>query len=160
MGGMELFPERPYILLTSFRRSSDLREPMRSLEKWSCAVYQPRGFDYPKVDAFDIRDDLGRWTRPRDFVGSPDPLAAYRQALMGIYLSRSRQIMDWLDAVQGRRIALCCWCPYDKAAQRQLSEWGTYVCHTGVIYEFLRDLVDVRLDADRDRLVRLWDLTT
>jgi hypothetical protein len=134
-------------LITSFQRSHGLEAV------FSAAVYQPKGYNYPKAEWADIRRD-GVWTRPRDFIGEPDPLAAYRNALLHLYGERHRHIEDWLEGVKlgwGDQFVLCCWCPYDRAAQRQLGEHGSFVCHTAVIGEVLERDHDVQVFYDSDR---------
>jgi hypothetical protein len=141
------------IVLTSFKRSGDYSSlrghPQGGITRpYSAAVYQPRGFSYPKLDFWDIRDDRGNWTRPRE----------YRGKLIDLYASRIEAINDWLHDLDHTAV-LCCWCPYDRAAQRQLRDWGSFVCHTAVMYEVLRGLgVEVLLDPDRDRMVKLWEI--
>ena len=136
------------IYLTSFRKSEDLPD---DIEKWSAAVYQPKSFDYPKAKCFDIRDRSGRWIRPREFVGEKHPLVMYRKALLKLYKSRSELILQWLGRTKSY-VALCCWCPYEKAAQRQIEEWGSYVCHLSVVGEYLADNTEEYIWYDSDRL--------
>lgn len=143
---------RSVVYITSFAMSRYLPA---DVTPWSAAVYPPKGFTYPKADWTDIRRN-GFWTRPRDFTNEANPLAAYRYALMDLYDSRRSDAEQWLAGLTGS-VALCCWCPYDKAAQRQLKDWGSFVCHTAVIGEFLssRLKVPVWYDADRLRLTTL-----
>lgn len=135
------------IYLTSFDRSVKLP---KTIKKLSAAVYQPYGFKYPKVDWTDIRDQNGNWIRPRNFLGEPSPLIAYRQALIDLYMSRLPEAQDWAWSLEGD-VALCCWCPYDKAAQRQLKEHGSFVCHTAVLGEFISNALQLPVWYDGDR---------
>jgi len=51
-------------------------------------------------------------------------------------------------------VALCCWCPYDKAAKRQLADYGSFICHSWPVESFLKELgVEVVRDADREQMV-------
>ena len=134
------------IYLTSFFRVKDLPP---GVSTYSAAVYQPKGFDFPKVHWADIRK-FGKWTRPRDFMDTPDPMLYYHDALYELYMSRKGQVEGWLKSLGGP-VALCCWCPYDKAAKRQLDEWGSFICHTGVIGEFLTNEMKVPVWYDGDR---------
>ena len=151
------------IILTSFFRAREIEKDLpSSLVKdhfYSAAVYQPKTFFYKKLDFFDIRDSSGAWTRPRDFLAYDDPLAAYHDALMTLYYERLPAIQTWLrDMSKAMDALVCCWCPYDRAAQRQIKEHGSFVCHTAVMYEVLKDLgANVVLDNDRDKMVPLWD---
>ncbi len=136
------------IYLTSFYKSKELWD---EIEKQSAAVYQPKGFNYPKAECFDIRDSSGRWIRPREFMTEKQPLVMYRKALLKLYKGRAKRILKWL-ADTDFDIALCCWCPYERAAQRQLKEWGSYVCHLSVVGEYLADNTEELVWYDSDRL--------
>lgn len=148
------------ILLTSFKRWHDA--PIEGVKPYSIAVYQPHWYPALRESRwFDIREQ-GKWIRPRDFVPpNHDPtkpdmkiIRAYRNALMGLYLDRLPQIEHFLDHA-GQNIALCCWCPYDKAAKRQLEDYGGFVCHSAVIDQLLSITGwDVERDADREKMVK------
>lgn len=133
-------------LITSFQRSHGLEAV------FSAAVYQPKGYNYPKAEWADIRRD-GAWTRPRDFIGEDEPLLQYHHALLNLYSQRREEISLWLAEVGTfwREFVLCCWCPYDRAAQRQLQEHGSFVCHTAVIGEALELWHGVQVFYDSDR---------
>lgn len=143
---------------------------------YSIAVYQPHWYSQLlKLDLFDIRDEHGQWVRPRNFIPEPesreeelvrgvDPalLRRYHNTLLGMYEKRWRHDLelglslrrDHFD--QHEDVALCCWCPYDKAAQRQLRDYGSFVCHSWPVETFLLELgVPVVRDIDRERMVRL-----
>ena len=137
------------IYLTSFFEEKVLPDDVR---RFSAAVFQPKGYSFPKADWTDIRDSTGRWTRPRNFLGEDYPPASYRSALLGIYNSRLHEAREWLETNESFDTALLCWCPYDKAAQRQLKEWGSFICHTAVLGEFLSDTLAVPVWYDADRL--------
>jgi len=136
------------IYLTSFRKSVDLPP---EFDTWSAAVYQPKGFNYPKAKCFDIRTEAGLWIRPRLFASASQPLICYRASLLTLYKSRAKEILRWLTGVGGEA-ALCCWCPYEKAAQRQLKEWGSFVCHLSVVGEYVTDYTEETVWYDSDRL--------
>ena len=134
------------VYLTSFFRSHELPAVPHS-----CAVYPPKGYEHlPKVAWTDIRDDTGRWIRPRDFIMQPRPLQAYRDALYAQYLGRLDEARAWAQGLIWD-VALCCWCPYDKAARRQLEQFGSFVCHTAVISEFVENELGLRVWEDGDR---------
>jgi hypothetical protein len=144
------------VYLTSFFESVKLPD---SVEVYSAAVYQPSGYKYPKADWTDIRDQTGKWIRPREFLGDDDPAYSYYVAMLEHYRNRRNDAVAWLESVTdpyNTDIALCCWCPYDKAAQRQLREFGTFICHTGPLGEFLAEELgmDVWYDTDRRMMVR------
>lgn len=126
---------------------------------FSIAVYQPAWLpQLPVIPFFDIRDDAG-WIRPRLFVGQSDPLFRYGRRLLDLYHSRADEFVDWLVATgygMTEDVALCCWCPYDKAAKRQIEEHGTFVCHSAVVEVFLEDYgLEVIRDVDRQKMVQL-----
>jgi hypothetical protein len=125
------------IYLTSFLRSKNLPE---EVVPWSGAVYQPKGFSFPKADWADIRDGTGDWIRPRRFADFPTPRLAYRAALLDHYGARKTEAVEWLNANSQHKLALVCWCPYERAAIRQLKDWGSFICHLSVAGEFLSTL--------------------
>jgi hypothetical protein len=135
------------IYLTSFAKSKHLPD---TIERWSAAVYQPKGFSYPKAEWADIRDETGDWIRPRRFVDEPSPRLAYRQALLDHYEARRDEAMAWL--ADKNDVALLCWCPYERAAVRQMKDWGSFICHTSVLGEFAATLDNTQpvwFDSDR-----------
>ncbi len=113
-------------------------------------MYQPKGFNLPKVAWTDIRRDGGEWIRPRLFIEEESPLDAYWEAIINHYYTRRTAVEEWLAGVQ-TPVALCCWCPYDRAAKRQLEEFGTFICHTGPLGDFLAFEYDVPVWYDEDR---------
>jgi hypothetical protein len=149
--------------LTSFKRwhrgEVDFPDP-ESLTAYSIAVYQPRWYpELPTLQTFDIRDG-GRWTRPADFIPAdhnpeePDAvlLDKYHDSLVGLYWSRRHD--PALAPLFKDHVALCCWCPYDKAAQRQLRDYGTFVCHSWAVETVLLSWgVEVVRDDDREWMV-------
>lgn len=147
------------VLLTSFRRWH--QKPTGTA--YSIAVYQPRWLpQLPETRIFDIRTEAGRWTRPRDFVpaendhhADPELLGHYRDALLALYETRRADIEEFVASL-GPRIALCCWCPYDESARRQLDQFGSFVCHSAAVELFLDQMgVTVIRDEDRCTMVHL-----
>lgn len=138
------------IYLTSFFKTKEL--PM-DVEVWSAAVYQPKGYTFPKADWTDIRDQYGKWIRPREFLDEADPAAAYFAAMCDHYLARVDAAEEWLADLNGDA-ALVCWCPYDRAAKRQLAEFGSFICHTSPLGTFLSETMgeDVVYDEDRQKM--------
>jgi hypothetical protein len=114
---------------------------------------------------FDIREDgIGMWTLPRYFVftdragkqtnTNEDVLQRYRDRLLGMYEARLKGAR--FPDVLHEDIALCCWCPYEKAAKRQLETYGTFVCHSVAVEAFLQKHgIEVVRDKDRERMVRI-----
>lgn len=120
---------------------------------YSAAVYQPKGYKYPKVAWTDIRDASGKWTRPREFLDHDDPALAYFDAMLAHYDARLDEAREWAQNAPDK-VALCCWCPYDRAAKRQIEEFGSFICHTGPLGLFIEDRlgVTVTYDIDRDKM--------
>jgi hypothetical protein len=143
------------IYLTSFYKSKLLPENMA---KWSAAVYQPKGFNYPKATVWEIVDEDGMLVSPREYALMNHQLLRYRKALMSLYSSRHEKITKWVKAYKDVDIALCCWCPYEKAAQRQLEQFGSFICHLSVVGLYLYTHFpeqNVWLDGDRLRMAVL-----
>ena len=147
--------ERIMVEFTSFKKSIELPDRVK---RYSEAVYQPKGFNYPKLDFFDIRKN-GWWIRPRLYAEDPNPLMSYRETLMNAYIGRQDDIIRWIYD-RPDYVALCCWCPYEKAAQRQIREHGNFVCHTEVIGGIIKTLApETHIIWDYDRrtqMKRLW----
>ena len=138
----------PHVFITSFQLSHELPA---GVSKHAVTVYAPKGYEaYSKIDWTDIRQADGTWTRPRNFVGEPDPLASYWRALFELYDSRRAEAERWRDGLLGD-VALCCWCPHDRAAQRQLAEHGSFVCHTGPLGQWIETRLGLRVWYDQAR---------
>lgn len=141
------------VYFTSFQRSHGLPE---RLVRYSCAVQWPAGYEnIPRVEWTLILDNAGKWIRPREFVAAAshygeDPLVLYRSALLAQYEQRRIAARQWLEA-QVCDFAMLCWCPYDRAAQRQLGEFGTFVCHTDILAEFMEKALGCQVWRDSDR---------
>ncbi len=137
------------VQITSFRRSHGLPGPVLSV-----AMYQPQGYAYPRLDwALIGNPDGSAWIRPRNFLDHPDPLKAYHDALLAQYESRIFVAKPWFDYIEQdyHTVTFCCWCPHDRAAQRQMEEHGSFVCHTEVLAEFIENRLQHRVWVDRDR---------
>lgn len=137
------------IHITSFQRSHGFLMPVLSV-----AMYQPKGYDYPRLDwALIGQPDGSGWIRPRNFIGQPDPLGSYKRALWAQYDSRIAQAQSWGEYIGNDyySVAFCCWCPHDRAAQRQMEEHGSFVCHTDVLGEWIEDRLGVRVWYDSER---------
>jgi hypothetical protein len=155
------------VLLTSFKRFHANTSSKR-IPGYSIAVTQPDWQpELPMLHLFDIRDpnNGGAWTKVRDFVDeSGDDLGAvkrYHEHLLDMYQRRytyeqslgqlGTQIAELIPMFR-HDVALCCWCPYTKAAKSQIERFGTFVCHSMVVETFLRrgGLKVVR-DKDREK---------
>ena len=143
--------------LTSFKVNAD-----KGLDQhpdnmaWSSAVYQPHWLpQLPKAEWMDIRPDGKNWIRPREFIDQDRPLDEYFQALAELYASRQAEVEEWIEGLTTYHNIICCWCPYDRAAKRQIERWGTFVCHTAAVGDFLQGLgYEVLADEDRKIMVR------
>lgn len=134
------------VYLSSFFRAKQLPE---GVVPYSAAVYQPSGYAFPKVAWTDIRKN-GAWIRPRNFLHEDNPVKAYHDALYDHYRTRTEEAVEWAKTCD-HDVALCCWCPFDKAARRQLKEWGSFICHTAVLSEFVYNELGVPVWEDGDR---------
>jgi hypothetical protein len=130
---------------------------------FSIAVYQPKWFPkLPDLNLFKITTTEGKWVRPRDFLTEghdatqPDPglLKKYHDTLKGMYEERWDKKYQRLLALY-EELALCCWCPYDHAAKRQLNDYGSFVCHSWPAGTFLSERgYRVFRDKDRAKMVK------
>lgn len=146
-------PIKKTISTASFKHSVDTI--FASSRKFSVAVYQPAGFNYPKLDWADIRDSSGQWIMPRNFKQFNKPLEHYVRALWHHYQRRSADIYAWTKVAKSGDV-LCCWCPYETAAQRQIRQFGSFVCHTSVIALLLEHDFRMNVVLDEDRTKQMW----
>jgi hypothetical protein len=120
-------------------------------------MYQPRQYGFSRVDwALIGKPDGSNWIRPRNFIDLPDPLAAYKAALWIRYNERTELAHAWFHSIEQAfpgvaGVAFLCWCPYDQAAQRQMREHGSFVCHTAVLGEWIENRLGHRVWFDHDR---------
>lgn len=120
-------------------------------------MYQPSGFDYPKLEFFDIRKNGIKYTASKF-----PTVEEYRDATYTLFWSRRKGIKRWLDKVYKSEedAALCCWCPYSRKAQKILNQHGNFICHTEIVRRILIDLdsnLIILNDADRQKHVKhLW----
>lgn len=134
---------------TSFQRSHGLTTPVLSV-----AMYQPKGYDYPRLDwALIGNPDGSDWIRPRQFIHHDDPLTAYKEALWARYESRISEAREWFAYMESTysSCTMLCWCPHDRAAQRQIGEHGSFVCHTDVLGDWIETKLWRRCWYDSDR---------
>lgn len=137
-----------HVYMTSFTRSHALPS---GVARCAVTVYPPKGYEhYPKIEWTDIRREDGTWIRPREFVSQDEPLLAYWEALLQHYDERLPQAEQWADALLGD-VAMCCWCPHDRAAQRQLEEHQSFVCHTGPLGWWIETRLGLRVWYDEER---------
>jgi hypothetical protein len=154
---------KPTIYLSSFRQYHTGDIARRIGQPFSIAVYQPQWWkEVPEAPLFNILNEKGDWIRPREFIPpnhdgtkpSQKVLQAYFEALFALYDTRRDQIRFWLRSQDVPRIGLLCWCPYDRAAKRQLEDFGSFVCHSAAVGEYLKRLgYRVLRDVDRKRMV-------
>ena len=141
------------VILTSFKNIGDFDG-----KKFSVARWQPKGFNIWALDFLAAEGAGGVELHLRDFK---DPLkefaAAYREGLK----ERWSKVETWLGEIDPEEsIVLACWCPYSKATQEQMSRFGSFCCHTGLIGRLVQKFrpdVDVVMDSDRlNYLVKEW----
>src|SRR5688572_31003068 len=135
------------VVLSSFRRWHSAGAVQEAWPARSIAQYQPHWLpQVPVLRALTpVRED-GTRLRPRDHAGN---LVAYRDELLKLFHARFEEIREAIAGVD--QLALLCWCPYAKAAKRQLAEHGTFVCHGAVAGLYLSEVFRVTVQADRDR---------
>lgn len=118
--------------------------PRDSEDVWSGAVYQPKGYDFPKAQWMDIRPGGDKWIRPREFMHWAQPEQGYLLALFDLYDFRleSTEWGDpavWLHNVVQGGDKVACWCPNERAARRQIEEFGSYICHLSVVKAWVEE---------------------
>lgn len=115
--------------LTSYREARDSRRPLYRASQTAPSWVWPDGtIEWMRP----VRPD-GTRVRLRDF--GEDPLGGYAEYMLALYRSRWPQIASWRESwlAEPRDALACCWCPGTKVAARQLSTFGTFHCHLGVV---------------------------
>lgn len=136
----------PEVLFTSFQRWRDIDPD--TYVPLSIARWQPAGLTYPRVELLAPRHDDGRPLRLRDFPD--DPLGGYKAAWEHLWAQRANATRRWLALYAGRRVALLCWCPHSRVSQGQMATFGTFACHSLLIYRAFMALgVPCELDYER-----------
>ena len=92
---------------------------------------------------------------PRNFLDTADPAKAYWNAMLAHYDTRLDAASEWAaDAPD--RVALHCWCPFDRAAKRQMEQFGSFICHTGPLGEWIVTRLGVAVGYDEARSAHMY----
>lgn len=141
------------ILLTSFiesrrllKRSAFQRE---SVDCYSVSRFQPAGFDYPVLPFLGAKDKHGVKLSLR---GEKYAVHKYKHKLYEAYSENWSEIDEWLQELDNdQTVFLCCWCPFAEHSRRQLDQFKSFVCHTGLIGRIInihRPDIDLYMDLD------------
>ena len=148
------------IILTSFKRSKEIMKQLNINRGniYSVARWQPKGYNYKELPFLSATDKNGSKLLLRNFE---NPVEDYANALREGYKARWEEIKRWLDSLDNDKdIILTCWCPYSTQTQKQIKEYGTFCCHTGLIGKMInknRPDITVVLDEDRhEKLIPEW----
>ncbi len=140
------------IILTSFKRSKEILQILPDIDIYSVSRFQPAGYNYNTLEflgAFNINGNK------LTLKGSS--IAQYKYSLFEYYVSNMNIIQLWLKTLDiDTDIMLCCWCPYSNNTKNQIKEFGTFVCHTGLIGKLInkyRPDIEILLDNDRHKLL-------
>lgn len=141
------------VTLTSFAKSGQFRGKKYSVSRW-----QPKGFQYPVLDFLSAVDAAGKPLKLQKFS---DPLTDYKKAFIDGIKARWDRVYPWLKGLRpSEDVVLCCWCPYSATSQKQIKEFGTFACHTGLIGQLIQKFrpdIKVVLDNDREKhLIQEW----
>ena len=146
------------ILLTSFKKSLKLKGKS-NIEFYSVSRWQPSNFFYPSLDF------LGAYNKNKQRLflkGRNNPLQSYQHDLFEYYVSQWKKINSWLTSLNNndKLIVLCCWCPYSNSTKKQIQNFGSFACHTGLIGKIINKYCPeetLYLDIDRHKqLVQEW----
>lgn len=150
------------VVFTSFQKAH--RYPG---EKFSIAMFQPAGFNFPELTFFMPVSDELESIRTKSYLKSLNPhdfyedLEMFGTEITRAFGSRIDEIIHFSSTLSASKdIALCCWCPYSKSTKEQVKALGVFACHSGLASKFLATLrpdIEMRLDFDRsERLVPQW----
>jgi len=140
------------IILTSFENSKKLLKKQVfenvNVNTYSVSRKQPTGFSYIDLPFFAARDIHGNKLRLINGIEE------YRRKLLEFYDTvYQSHIVPWvLDLRPGDIDIICCWCPYSESTKRQIRQYGSFVCHTGIIGSIVNDVnpeIEVYMDLDR-----------
>lgn len=117
------------IKITSFHQSCK-----ETGEKFSVAVFQPKGFSYKVLSFLAPLDCEGR----RIHLEYRE-LEKFKEALQLGYKKRWQTISTWLKSLSADKdIVLCCWCPYTQGAKQAIKTDGFFACHIGLIAKMIK----------------------
>lgn len=134
------------VILTSFKQS--VKYPG---EKYSIARIQPKGFNYKELKFLAAIDEKGKKLQMENI--QDDTLNVYKEALRRGLKKRWHLVNAWLNSLShDKDIVLCCWCPYSESSSKQMKEYGTFACHSGLIGQMIRkNRPDIQVVLDEDR---------
>ena len=141
------------ILLTSFKKSSKFIDLPTPFEPYSVSRWQPSKYNYKSLDFLGAYDINGERLHLKG--SSPDK---YKSQLFEFYTKNWKSVDEWLKSLDNDiHIMLCCWCPYSESTKRQLKEYDSFICHTGLIGKIInkfRPDIDVYMDKDHIKLYK------
>jgi len=147
------------IILTSFKEANWIAEKLNIGKEniYSVARWQPRGYSFKELSFLSATDKDGNKLLLRNFE---NPIQDYAEALKEGYRARWKEIKQWLDSLDNDKdIILVCWCPHSSQTKKQIEEYGTFCCHTGLIGKMINKHRPVTVVLDRERhknLVPEW----
>ena len=146
------------IILTSFKKSVNIKRSFPETEMFSVSRWQPTGFHYEVLEFLGAYDINGNKI---NLKGRRDPLNRYKNDLFKYYIQNWPTIQKWLDSIDNSvMISLSCWCPHSISTINQKKDFGTFACHTGLIGKIInkyRPDVEILMDKDRHlNLVPEW----
>ena len=139
------------LILTSFKKSKKYVG-----QKFSIARFQPSGFVYPELTFLAATGANGEKLLLEDFE---EPILGYERAYLAGIKSRWPEIKQWLDSLDNNKtIILCCWCPYSLATKAQITNFGSFCCHSGIIGQLVnKSRPDISIIMDDDRKYKLLE---
>lgn len=117
------------VIISSFKESDKILKPFPDIECFSVSRWQPKGYVYPTFEFLGAYDKNGSRLYLRN-----SSLERYKHQWKEYIASNWAWVEDWLNSLDNEKdIMLCCWCPHSKSTQNQMKQFGTFVCHTGLI---------------------------
>ena len=137
------------LILTSFKESKRILDILPESEIYSVSRYQPSKYHYETLEF------LGAYDKDKQKLSLRElGIDGYKRKLYAYYVSRWDEIYQWMFYLHNdKHVILCCWCPYSTSTKNQVKEYGTFVCHTGLIGKmvewFRKGDIDILMDNDR-----------
>lgn len=117
------------VIITSFKESDNILRTYRDVTPYSVSRWQPKGYFYEtliELAAYDIHGNR------LHLKGSS--LDGYKDEWLAYIRSNITWLNKWLTSLDPYdNILLSCWCPHSNATRRQMKQYKTFVCHTGLI---------------------------
>jgi len=148
-----LYSNNMSVILSSFKKSKKILNLFDNIKPYSVSRFNPSGYPYERLEFLSAYDVNGNRLRLKG--SSPEQ---YRHEWLKYIVKNKEIVFNWLDNLDNNvHILLCCWCPYSQSIKKQIKNYGSFVCHTGLIGNLINKYrPDIELILDKDRVFMLY----